>query len=141
VTELTVFTPPLPRGERAGLWDKDVVEAFIGADPNKPGRYTEYEVAPTGERLDLLIDQPAKSLEWNSGFESAVRVNKRDHTWVTEVRIPLSALAEVRPAPGTRWRLNLYRHDLAHRVFLAWHPTATGSAHTPERFGWLVFGE
>ena len=51
-TKLTTFTP-VSREERLGLWDRDVVEAFIGADPAKITRYTEYEWAPTGEQLDL----------------------------------------------------------------------------------------
>jgi hypothetical protein len=140
-TELTVFRPPRRRGERAGLWDKDVVEAFIATDPAKVKAYTEYEVAPTGEKLDLRIDQPDKSLEWNSGFEAAVKVDRRAKLWTTEMRIPLASLGPAKPSAGTRWRLNLYRHDVAHRLFLAWSPTATSTAHTPQKFGWLVFGE
>ena len=57
------------------------------------------------------------------------------------MRIPLEKLSAARPAKGTRWRLNLYRHDIAHQAFLAWSPTATGTAHTPEKFGYLEFEE
>ena len=57
------------------------------------------------------------------------------------MRLPLAALARTKPAAGTRWRLNLYRHDVAHQAFLAWNPTLTQSYHTPTRFGWLLFGE
>jgi hypothetical protein len=58
-----------------------------------------------------------------------------------EMRIPLKTLNPTKPARGTRWRLNLYRHDIAHQAFLAWSPTATSTAHTPEKFGYLEFGE
>src|SRR5262249_19545166 len=46
-TDLTVFEPPQFDQERLGLWDRDVVEAFIGNDPARVNHYTEYEVAPT----------------------------------------------------------------------------------------------
>ena len=89
---LTVFDPPSTTGEREGLWDRDVVEAFIGADAENARNYTEYEVAPTGERLDLKLDLPGKPLEWNSGFESAVHVDEENKIWTTGVsRWPQSA--------------------------------------------------
>lgn len=140
-TELTVFKPANLKTEREGLWDRDVVEAFIGADAANLKHYTEYEVAPTGEQLDLLVNPPEKSLAWNSAFQSAVRVNNRKKVWTTEMRIPLKALSDAPPKPGTRWRLNLYRHDFAHKTFLTWSPTMTRTAHTPERFGYLEFGD
>jgi predicted TIM-barrel fold metal-dependent hydrolase len=136
-TELTVFSPPDRKRERVGLWDRDVVEAFIGSDGGNPRHYYEFEVAPNRERLDLELGGATQGLDWNSGFESVVRVDSRSHRWTTEIRIPLKALADPQPGPGTRWRLNLYRHDIAHQVFLAWNPTATPTAHTPERFGYL----
>ncbi len=138
-TTLNTFTPPLPRGERIGLWDRDVVEAFIGTDPAQPRRYAEFEVAPTGEKLDLMLGGPEGDFAWESGFESAVRVDRARGIWTTELRIPLSALSATAPAAGTRWRLNLYRHASGTRDFLAWSPTATATAHTPARFGILEF--
>lgn len=136
-TELTVFDPPLQEGERRGLWDRDVVEAFIGTDPGRTDRYTEYEVAPTNERLDLLIEEGQGTLEWGSGFTSASHVDRSARVWTVEMKIPMKALVAGVPEVGTRWRLNLYRHDRAGKAFLAWSPTGTGTAHTPGRFGVL----
>jgi len=138
-TELTVFEPADRKKERFGLWDRDVVEAFIGSDANNPKHYFEFEVSPNGEWLDLELGGPTKGLDWNSGFESAVKVDNKAKVWTMEMRIPLKALGETAPAIGTRWRLNLYRHDIAHNSFLAWSPTATSTAHTPEKFGHLEF--
>ncbi len=144
-TRLTVFEPPLAEGKRIGpadasLWDRDVVEAFIGADAERIRRYAEFEVAPTNEKLDLMITNlPEKDFAWGSGFTSAVKVGSAPGVWTCEVRIPLAALSERPPAPGVRWRLHLYRSDRAHGVFLAWNPTLQGSAHVPERFGVLEF--
>jgi len=130
------------------------VEAFIGSHFEDIGRYTEYEIAPTNEKLDLTVhlkpessprvsrEKPApdeRDFDWSSGFESAIKTNEQAHIWTAEVRIPLSKLSNSKPQPGTRWRLNLYRCDRAHNAFLAWNPTLQGSFHTPERFGTLVF--
>jgi predicted TIM-barrel fold metal-dependent hydrolase len=137
-TALTVFEPT-QKTERFGLWEKDVVEAFIGSDTNDIRRYTEYEVSPTNERLDVRVALPKYDFDWSSGFESATRIDQKAKRWTTEVRIALSELAGARPEPGMRWRINLYRCDYANKVFLAFNPVLTGSFHTPERFGILEF--
>ena len=148
-TKVTAFTPPQTTGRRchpdevgASLWDRDVVEAFIGTDPTQPRRYAEFEVAPTNERLDLLITNlPEKDFNWTSQFESAVKVDTKARVWRCELRIPLTALSSTKVTNGTRWRLNLFRCDRAQRAFLAWSPTLGGSFHAPERFGTLELGE
>ena len=146
-TKLTVFQPPLKAGKRfdlgksdASLWERDVVEAFIGTDPGNLRRYAEFELAPTNERLDLMVTNlPDKDFGWESHFESAVKVQGK--VWTAEMRIPLKSLSQVRPVPGTQWRLNLYRCDRANQAALAWRPTLTGSFHAPERFGMVEFSE
>lgn len=136
-TQLSVFAPA-QADERIGLWDRDVVEAFIGTDAAQPAHYTEYEWSPNGERLDLAVELPAKKdFAWSSGMESAVAVDEAAHVWRAEIRIPLKALAAMPPQAGARWRINLFRHDAATQGFLAFSPTLTGTFHTPERFGWL----
>ncbi len=137
---LTTFEPARPAGseDRLGLWERDVVEAFVGTDPDNIKKYTEYEVAPTGETLDLTL--PDKNFAWKSGMEASVHIDEAKKMWITEMRIPLSSLAVEIPTPGeTVWRLNLYRHAAAEKAFLGWAPTASRTAHTPERFGYLVF--
>jgi hypothetical protein len=100
-------------------------------------RYTEYEVSPTNERLDVKI--PEKDFAWSSAFESATRVDEQGKRWVAEMRIPISALSQAKPVPGAKWRINLYRCDYANKGFLAFNPALAGSFHTPERFGVLEF--
>jgi hypothetical protein len=148
-TQLTVFEPPLEGRKRfdlkvagVSLWDRDVVEAFIGTDAHEIRHYAEFEVAPTNERLDLMITKfPEKDFAWRSDFVSAVKVDAASRVWTCEMRIPLAALSDRPPAAGTRWRLNLYRSDRAHDAFLAWNPTLKGSAHVPERFGVLELAD
>jgi predicted TIM-barrel fold metal-dependent hydrolase len=138
-TQLSKFEPAYTDKERQGLWDRDVVEVFINADPDNIKHYTEFEVAPTNEKLDLILKLPERDFDWSSDFESAVSVDDAQKIWQCEIRIPLSKLASTKPAPGTRWRINLYRCDRANNAYLAWNPALTGTFHTPERFGILEF--
>jgi hypothetical protein len=144
-TTLTVFPPEKNSGKRfaldksgASLWDRDVVEAFIGTDADNVRHYAEFEIAPTNERLDLMVTNlPDKDFNWNSQFESKVQIDKKTKVWTCEVRVPMESLSSVQPSVGTRWRLNLYRCDRANHASLAFRPTLNGSFHTPERFGVL----
>lgn len=145
-TRLTVFDPPLVGQKRydmqkrgVSLWDRDVVEAFINSDPQKPGRYVEVQVAPTNERLDLMVDLPGRDFAWNSGLESAVKIDSTARVWTCEMRIPLKSISAAKPQAGARWRANFFRCDAAHQAGLAWSPPLVGNFHTPEKFGVLEF--
>ena len=138
--QLSIF-PDQKTDERFGLWENDVVEAFIASDPNQLQRYTEFEWAPNGESLDLKLELPQKDFAWTAKGESAVSVNDKEKVWTLEARIPFSAISAEAPKPGKLWRLNLYRFDRASKAGLAFSPTLTTSFHTPERFGWLRFEE
>lgn len=147
-TELTTFERQETAAERVrsepgqSLWDRDVVEAFIGSEPHQPGHYAELEVAPTGETLDVLVRGPnEKDFGWSSGFQAATSIDQERRVWNCEMRIPLKSFGEQLPQPGTRWTANFYRCDRANDAFLAWNPVLRGSFHTPERFGWLLFDE
>ena len=136
--ELSVWSPP-SKEERLGLWDYDVVEAFIGSDPEQINRYTEFEWSPSGETLDLKLNLSDKDFAWTANAESSVKTDESAKVWRLEARIPLSSLSDKMPVAGTRWKINLYRHDKADGGYLAASPTLRGSFHTPDRFGWLEF--
>jgi hypothetical protein len=148
-TQLTVFEPVQTERKRGdetkegvSLWDRDVVEAFIGTDPQRPRCYAEFELAPTNERLDLkVVNLPEKDFGWESKFQSAVTVDQHAKVWRCEMRIPLGSLSDTKPEVGTQWRLNLFRCDRANQAFLAWRPTLQRNFHVPERFGVLEFLE
>jgi hypothetical protein len=147
-TVLTVFNPPESGHKRfnleakgSSLWDRDVVEAFIGSDAQNLRHYTEFEVAPSNERLDVSVTLPEKDFAWTSGFQSAVTTRADEKTWDCEMRIPLSRLGAAKPTAGTRWRMNLYRSDRANKASLAWRAPLSGTFHAPERFGILEFVE
>lgn len=129
-TTLDVFPDPNPAKERMGLWEKDVVEIFLGA---RPGDYKEFEVAPNGETLDVAVKPAGKDFAWTSGFEARVRVGAS--TWVAEIRVPREAIAAAALGAAPALWLNFYRVDRTSGAFLAWSPTLTPTFHTPARFG------
>jgi predicted TIM-barrel fold metal-dependent hydrolase len=139
-TQLTTFEPAEPR-ERIGLWERDVVETFIASDPANLRKYTEFQAAPNGMKLDLRLNLPERDFPWDSGFEVRTTTDTSAKVWTAWMSIPLKSLGETAPANGTRWRINLFRCDYANNAFLAWRPTLQGSFHVPERFGVLEFGD
>jgi len=126
------------------LWDRDVCEIFIAADKTRPKQYLEFEVAPTGEWIDLAIDTsgPERKTDWdfNSAMESAARIEK-DRVVMT-MKLPWTAFGTT-PKPGDVWMGNLFRcvGKDPDRGYLAWSPTLTPEPryHVPEKFGEFVF--
>jgi hypothetical protein len=141
---LIVSDKPRLDQKTMNLWDRDVCELFVAPNADAPERYYEFEVAPTGEWIDLGIHwSPGKrETDWayHSGATFAARTGKDSITLT--MRIPWTALGGA-PKPGARWRANLFRCVGADptRGYLAWQPTLTAepSFHVPQRFGWLQF--
>jgi Carbohydrate family 9 binding domain-like len=127
-----------------GLWDRDVYEIFIAPDPAMPTKYYEFEIAPTGEWVDLGIEvRPDKRItdwDYSSGMTSAARVYK-DRV-ISAIHVEWKALGKT-PKVGDRWRGNLFRcvGKDPNRGYLAWQPTLTKEPafHVPQRFGQFVF--
>ena len=139
--QLHLKPSPTTTSETNKLWDWDVAEVFIGADFKDIKRYTEFQVSPQGEWVDLLIDRnptpPKHDSQWNSGFAVKARVIEREHVWYGEMRIPLAAIDTRAPQAGLEMRVNFYRLQGPERKRVAWQPTGNDSFHTPEAFGLL----
>lgn len=135
-------SPPSPipaPSERDGLWNRDVVEIFVTPGETTPSHYFEYEVAPTGEKLDLRIEKPNYDLAWNGNFTASAHIDDATSTYTAELKIPFADFGLTSPPePGAKFRLNLYRHDVSNNAFVAWNPTASRTAHRPDRFGHLT---
>ena len=143
---LVVSANPQRGRKTMGLWDRDVCEMFVAPVANDPSRYFEFEVAPTGEWLDLALRMTAegRATDWDfySGMSAAARVSSG--SVIMAMRVPWEAFGAA-PAPraGERWRVNLFRCVGAGetRGYIAWQPTFTPepSFHVPEKFGHLLF--
>jgi len=145
---LNLFLPPDNDKPRRGLWDRDVVEMFLGDDWENIRHYREYEIAPTADWIDLAIDldHRGQNRGWRSGWKTTARIEEQAKVWYAACQIPLKSVSEKEVKPGTRWRANLYRIDGegpdSQRRFMCWQPTCVVNRdpnHVPENFGTLNF--
>jgi hypothetical protein len=146
--DLNLWLPAMGGGPRNKLWDRDVVEMFLGDDWTNIRHYREFEIAPTGDWIDLAINLDKNSYDqsWRSGWKTTARIDKTKKIWYAAARIPLSSVSEQPVRAGTKWRANLYRieglGEDPQRHFLCWQPTCVVNRdpnHVPENFGTLVF--
>lgn len=149
-TVLNVFLPANNRLPHVGLWDRDVVEMFLGDDWTNIRHYREFEIAPTGDWIDLAIDLDHQSYDhsWRSGWQTMARIDEQQKIWYAAARIPLSAVSSKPVEAGTKWRMNLYRIEGLgadpQRHFMCWQPTCVQNRdpnHVPEHFGTLIFAK
>lgn len=141
---LIVSEKPHLKTKTRGLWDRDVCEIFLAPNKDEPRKYFEFEIAPSGEWIDLAIHQmpDKRKTDWdyNSGMQSAARIEK-DKIWMT-IKIEWKAFGKT-PKVNEIWRGNLFRCVGAGetRGYLAWQPTKTPqpSFHVPEAFGEFEF--
>lgn len=127
-----------------GLWDRDVCEIFVAPDASQRHKYFEFEIAPTGEWIDLGINVTPKKritdLEYKSGMQSAVFVE--DDNVVMAIRIPWTAFGKT-PKAGDIWLGNLFRcvGKDSTRGYLSWQATKTKKPnfHVPSKFGEFEF--
>jgi len=147
-TELNLWLPADNTKDRLKLWDRDVVEFFLGDDWTDIMHYREFEVAPTGDWVDLSIDlnKDSYAANWNSGWHRLGRIDEKNHIWYAAARVPLRSVSEKQVVAGTRWRADLYRIDGlgpdSGRRFMCWQPTCVVNRdpnHVPEHFGALIF--
>jgi hypothetical protein len=142
--ELNLKQNPTQSEETNKLWEWDVVEVFIGADFDNIHRYRELQVSPQGEWVDLDIDRNAPKPEggwrWNSGMKTKARIDRANRTWYGEMKVPMSSINAQRAAPGSEFRINVYRlaGTAPKRIQVMWTPTRVRSHHTPEKFGRIV---
>ncbi|NNF00179.1 MAG: carbohydrate-binding family 9-like protein [Pyrinomonadaceae bacterium] len=126
------------------LWERDVCELFIAPNRNSREEYFEFEVAPTGEWVDLKIQQTSgqreTDLKYHSGMETGALIDNESITMAMKIKWEAF---ECSPKAGERWLGNLFRivgKDET-RGYLAWRPTETEQPnfHVPEKFGDFEF--
>ncbi len=145
-SELHTYEGEEATQERWGLWSRDVVEVFINPNPERMNSYWEFEVAPNNQWIDLAIsleEESSVDASWNSGFQHATRIDKKNKEWYCEMGVPVASMGVRTVLPGMEWRINFYRcagrGEDSQRHFLAWSPTLDPSFHIPSRFGAIRF--
>lgn len=130
--------------EAEKLWERDVCEIFVAPDAEKPEKYFEFEVAPTGEWLDYAIHQLPDRRETDTSYDSGIKTAAQifENNYTVAFRIEWQAFNK-KPNIGDEWRGNLFRCVGAGetRGYLAWQPTQTQTPnfHVPSVFGYLKF--
>jgi hypothetical protein len=147
---LNIFLPADGSKPRRKLWDRDVVEVFLGDDWDNIRHYREYEIAPTGDWIDLAIDLDKMGAGggWRSGWKTSARIDETARVWYAAAKIPLQSVSTAPVKTGMRWRMNLYRiegqGEDPQRHFMCWQPTCVigrDPNHVPENFGALIFSK
>lgn len=141
--QLHLTDNPSTTTETNKLWEWDVAEVFIGTDFQDIKHYTEFQVSPQGEWVDLDIDRnpspPIHNWEWNSGFRVKARLDREKKIWYGEMKIPMEKIDRRAPKVGNQMRVNFYRLQgpPPNRSGIAWQPTRERNYHVPGAFGRL----
>ena len=141
---LVVNDKPNFLAKTKGLWDRDVCEIFLAPNKSEFRKYFEFEIAPTGEWIDLGIyqkpDERITDWDYKSEMKSFARIEK-DKVWMG-IKIEWKAFGAI-PKIGDVWLGNIFRciGKGETRGYLSWSPTFTKEAsfHVPEKFGEFEF--
>ncbi|MDQ3635007.1 MAG: carbohydrate-binding family 9-like protein [Acidobacteriota bacterium] len=141
---LVVNNEPNLESKTDKLWEKDVCEIFLAPNKDEFRKYFEFEVAPTGEWIDLKIHQmPDKretGFDYNSGMKTAAKIEK--DKVVMAFKVEWKAFGKT-PKVGDVWLGNILRAvgTESNRGYLGWSPTMTDEPnfHIPEKFGEFEF--
>jgi hypothetical protein len=144
------------KADNLNLYEEDVVEIFLWPDETFPV-YFEYELSPYNFELPIIVpNKKGNFLGWLPWHYDGDRKTKHATSilhetqdsaskikgWIAEFFIPfdlLTPLISKAPAPGTRWRANLYRIDYDNGVVpYSWQKTKN-TFHEYQKFGTFIF--
>ena len=141
---LVVSEKPNLKSKTRGLWDRDVCEIFLAPDKNEPRKYFEFEIAPSGEWIDLGIFQKPdeRIIDWDYFSRMQPASEIKEDKVLMAIKVEWKAFGKT-PKSGDVWLGNLFRCVGAGetRGYLAWSPTETKEPgfHVPEKFGEFEF--
>ncbi len=141
---LIISENPNLEAKTDGLWDRDVCEIFIAPESGNTAHYFEFEIAPTGEWLDLEITISGNKRETNWDYYSEMKCAAE--IGITQIRVAAkihwNAFGKP-PRANEIWAGNLFRilGSGESRGYLAWQPTETDmpNFHVPSKFGEFKF--
>jgi hypothetical protein len=138
--ECVIGSNPRRDSKTLELWNRDVCEIFIAPNPSIPEEYFEFEIAPTGEWVDLQISVRGSERFTDSDIKTHAFYEAISHNGIDlmMISIPWATLG-VKPSPGVVMRGNVYRctGSEPRRGYLALWPTKSPvpNFHVPESFG------
>jgi hypothetical protein len=124
--------PATPPGPTDALWEHEVVELFVAAEPAADGArpYTEIELSPWGHHLVLRLHGERQRIA--ERLPLRYRARRRGDRWVGSARIDGALL------PAWPWRVNAFaiHGSGASRRYLAATPLpgARPDFHQPARY-------
>jgi alpha-galactosidase len=142
--EIVLNSKPDINQKTIGLWERDVFEIFIAPQPELTTHYFEFEIAPTGEWLDLeiRIDGSKRLTKWEYKSEMQSYVKFDQKQIIAIIKVPWERLGVI-PKQGNYILGNIFRctGSGSNRGYLAWSPTftATPNFHVPDKFGKFIF--
>ena len=136
----------------------DVVEIYLWPDESKV-LYFEHQVSALNAELTLIIpnhqgtffgwaawhyEGPRRCRHAVSVVGGERKSMARIDGWLAETFVPfalLTGLGNSKPAPGMKWRANMYRQDYddGHKTQWAWCPDTGGKFHDYWKFGTILF--
>ena len=90
-----------------------------------------------GTIADSYSDGNSRTSQWNATYRVATRV--AETFWSLEIEIPAPQLHNSSISPGAVWGFNVARVRIANASEYGQLTPTYGSAHRPNRFGFLVF--
>jgi len=141
---LVVSEKPNLTTKTKGLWERDVCEIFLAPNKDEFRKYFEFEIAPTGEWIDLSIHQmpDKRETDWDYNSRMLTSAEIKKNRVIMAIKIEWKAFGK-KPKLGDIWLGNILRAmgSEPNRGYLAWSPTMTEKPnfHVPEKFGELEF--
>ena len=136
LNQLDKFKATIRTRDSLQLFGDDCVELFI-APGEDPAGYYHIGVNSLGVVYDSKGMSQPKS--WDAEIQARGKLG-HEH-WTLEIAVPLASLSAQLPVAGHVWRLNLCRTERPQEeLYSSWAPVSTKGFHSPECFGYLVFG-
>ncbi|MFI4911846.1 MAG: carbohydrate-binding family 9-like protein [Sedimentisphaeraceae bacterium JB056] len=142
---------PDDNGNCWGIWSYDVVEMFIGDNPDIK-KYYEFVTSPLGQKIDIrhnknIVKGDSYFTNYTSNWE--VKSHVVSDKWICQFKIPLKSISSDVIYSGKQFNCNFYRctgdtktnADIRHYMALKPTNTPTPSFHVPENFGTLTLVE
>lgn len=146
------------QGTNDGLYEYEVMEAFIYKGTDDPSTYLEYEINPNNVTWQAFVYNPSKDRADGApfdhffitdivtdGFTAQTTLDKPGKKWTSKSEIPLALFnVDAGKAKGTKWRMNFFRTVVSPKTYPdqllgAWSVPDKASFHISKYFGNVNF--